>query len=109
MISIEQMIEVTLAAKDRILDGWCQNRFYDENGGVCLVGAFYPLTPIDLRVTTPAFDALEQFALSIPEIRAVIRPGDCSPLGRWNDTSGRTKDEVVDLLDKFVAHLKDSL
>jgi hypothetical protein len=101
--------EFLIAMRDNILQyGWCQRAYYiDEKGegfsltgvstkyikGCCLIGAMQ-LVQADTRLQGEAFIA----------IRHEIDKKDLlnSPLIEWNDAPGRTKDEVVDMLNKLI-------
>jgi hypothetical protein len=101
--------EFLIAMRDNILTyGWCQRAFFiDEKDegfakigigtkeikGCCLIGAMQ-LVQADTRLQGEAFIA----------IRHEIDKKDLlnSPLIEWNDAPGRTKDEVVDMLNKLI-------
>jgi len=90
---------------------WCQYRERSNNGAVCMVGG---LAKMELRSkgfirycneggsqeneasSTPLTDrALDRLAAAIDDMYA---GNHC--VTNWNDTTGRTKKEVIDLLRK---------
>jgi hypothetical protein len=102
--------EFLIAMRDNILQyGWCQRAFFiDEKGegfakigigtkeikGCCLIGAMQ-LVQADTRVHAEAFISIRNEINKKDQLR--------SPLIEWNDAPGRTKEEVVDMLNKLIA------
>lgn len=85
--------EVALAAKDVILDhGWVQGDFFGPNGEVCLSAAIR-------MVGWQEGDSLVH--------KAVRARTGLDAAFRWNDQPGRTKQEVLDLLDDVARDLKE--
>jgi hypothetical protein len=101
--------EFLIAMRDNILQyGWCQRAYYiDEKGdgfsltgvstkyikGCCLVGAMQ-LVRADMRLHAEAFISIRNEVDKKDQLR--------SPLIEWNDMPGRTKEEVVAMLDKLI-------
>ena len=78
-----------LRAKEYIArHGWCHGAAANEGGGVCAARAIGntrgPCTESD--------DPFEFFKSAI----------SCRHIGRWNDASGRTLDEVNDAFDRAI-------
>ncbi len=75
--------------------GWCQRNLVDVKGRHCVLGALTYVWNLasswDLAVVATAQDRLA----------AVV-----GPLVEWNDTQGRTQEEVVGML-RYVAALQD--
>ena len=100
--------QVLTEARKLIAQGWTQGAFYDGDDGsgcYCLAGAV-------VTVSIPNLGALDAEACAdSPGIRAL---SDC--LGRrvysvyaldrlteWNDTPGRTQEDVLALIDRAIA------
>ncbi len=84
--------EVLRAAKARIERfGWIQGRSQNAEGACCIVGAIMAET-----------DTLDSPYLSevLPMVRRNI--GDVR-VPTWNDTAGRTKEEVLSVLERSAA------
>lgn len=80
--------EIFLKAADLLArDGWCQGSYYDENGGRCAAGAI-----TDACGGVRPTEAARACAL------ASQLCGDS--LSTWNDTYGRTKEEVIALFQR---------
>jgi hypothetical protein len=79
-------------------DGWCQNNVLTEDGRVCLVGAIHTANNKRFGRANDYCDpwdensreALVRMDRVLPKVADGI--GACAV---WNDTPGRTKDEVV--------------
>lgn len=67
--------------------GWCQNRFEELTGPVCLIGAFFKCSYVDLDS-----QILENFRDRLGSFLNV------NNVCKWNDTEGRTKEEVINAL-----------
>ena len=77
--------EEILAEAARLVErGWCQGTYRDTDGRVCLVGA---LNEASGRPCTYLDEAWNAVCLEIPQ-----GPSD------WNDTPGRTAEEVATAL-----------
>ncbi len=87
--------------KQVILDrGWCQFIRHDDCSRVCLLGAYAGWGTIEnTKPTTRA--ALEAL---INEIPGCYQVGDhpWSRIAVWNNKYGRTKEQVLDLIDKAI-------
>jgi hypothetical protein len=82
-VSAETPAGMLTAAADLIEQrGWCQRKFQDDDGRLCVEGAIYHGLAVLDRV---CFDAVRILRRHI---------GDDS-LIRWNDQPGRTQDQVV--------------
>ncbi len=75
--------------------GWCQKHLVDVKGRMCTVGAITEVWNLasgwDMDVVVIAQDKLTRVV---------------GPLVEWNDTEGRTRDEVVGML-RYVAALSE--
>lgn len=86
--AIETPVEpdpVLLRALEVVRAGWCQRSFTGPGGTRCLVGALISAT------TAPT---------SIHEVVQWIGFADVDKAIVWNDTPGRTKEEVMELLER---------
>jgi hypothetical protein len=73
-----------LAAADLLRErGWCQNQFMDDDGRICLMSAL-SIVPASARV--------------IMMVHLVTNDATA-----WNDMEGRTKDDVLNLLEGLAA------
>jgi hypothetical protein len=73
-----------LAAADLLRErGWCQNQYIDDEGRICLMSAL-SLVPASVRVLVMVHHATNGTTT-------------------WNDIPGRTKDDVLDLLEGLAA------
>jgi len=82
--------------------GWCQGSFDDENGGLCVLGAFYALLEQDDSWTRED-DWEAKFHYALHALEKSIGPemgtnDEWWDVADWNDMPGRTKLEVVDRL-----------
>lgn len=68
--------------------GWIQGRMKDGKGRVCLLGAISEVT----NVVDPRYIRLRDAVLA--ELQSL-------PITVWNDSPGRTKDEVLAVLDNI--------
>lgn len=74
--------------------GWCQGRFSDGKG-VCLQGA--------LNVATKGIPAKGFTKLDMAIWLSIQEKSGISNLTDFNDTGGRTKEEVINMLRELVA------
>jgi hypothetical protein len=98
--------------------GWAQNDYGTPVGRVCLVGALLaafgcdplddplqePSTPAGMRLLADALDALVRHIAPVRTDEEFEYPEDLGyysidHVTTWNDTAGRTLDEVLALLD----------
>ena len=81
--TIEELIPplVYNLPSDILARGWCQGRFKNEQGHVCLTGASW------------YFGSEEEGYEFRHTVREVL--GDGNAITGWNDTPGRTQTEVV--------------
>ena len=83
-VKIESWRQVCLDAADLLeRDGWCQHAPMDERGRRCLINAVYSVGDY-----MACRDAERQIKLFI----------DKPHLSWWNDTDGRTKEQVIAVL-----------
>lgn len=69
-------------------EGWCQGSYYGQHGGYCLLG--------------PAFDKFEG-TFAMDRYARALGFSDTNEATAWNDTNGRTVDEVLARLDLAIA------
>lgn len=72
--------------------GWVRHRFLDYRGRVCMVGAVRSVCSGSPGVSTANSDRMEN------ALRRIIKEQN---LIDWNDTPGRTKDEVLEVFDRI--------
>ena len=87
-MTVDNVIEDVLAEMARLLrvDGWCQGALVDDEGRRCLAGAL-------LTATADLSDAMED------QVRVCVE--EALPRGTiaaWNDTPGRTVEEVLEVI-----------
>jgi hypothetical protein len=81
--------------------GWVQGSYGADGGSRCAAGALYSVTRDEIHnFLTPQVRALG-FASTWHEHRMGV-----PALGDWNDTSGRTLDEVLDRLESTALGLE---
>ncbi len=89
--------EVARKAADLLKrDGWCQGRSEGPNGERCLVAA---LSVAGWRSTRMAWRRV---------FEAIRQEAGAPSLTDWNDTPGRTADEVIALLRQVATELEAS-
>lgn len=81
--------------KELLERGWCQGQFGNQEGQVCLMGSLtrnksIPFEEIDSNAVVAAF-------------HAVLNGGVVA----FNDTQGRTFNEIMDLLDQAIYNEKE--
>lgn len=104
--------EVLEGTKKSLLErGWCQNRVQTPTGERCLLGHLswwngglgsecYSEENIKHRYWLSGYDMGRDFLIN--NLKKGSR-GDAMVLSNWNDAPGRTKEEVLELLDKAIA------
>lgn len=81
---------ILLGAAQYIRDhGWCQNQWSKPDGSVCLLHAVRSVRA-NYKATIKAEARLNAYAIQ--------RWGYFTPVN-WNDTVGRTKEQVINLLE----------
>lgn len=85
---VEPWRKALLDAAQYIRDhGWCQNELRNLSGNVCMVGSIL-------------FSNLQQCRNEIdPAKSRVMAHLGNSSISRWNDTPGRTKEEVIAVME----------
>jgi hypothetical protein len=91
--------EVLLLARERLLEkGWCTGKSWDpKTGKSCLFGAITIVSEHDTVHPLVLASYIERFL-----------PKGCD-LVTWNDTPGRTSEEILELLDKALAGIDDDI
>ncbi len=84
--------------------GWCQFIRSDEKNQVCLLGAY---TGWNGMLAAPEIDrkAIEVIRAEIPPLEDP-KADKASPwyrIAKWNNDDGRTKEEVLALIDRAIA------
>ena len=107
MMSKADRLTVFEKATEIILDrGWTQSEYQDESGAVCLLGACY------LAMTGHGWMVDEICAVDLQEeldIDLLLSDftGDLwACAASWNDARGRTKQQVLSMLDRMAAHCR---
>jgi hypothetical protein len=72
--------------------GWCQGHYQGHNESVCIVGAIHIASSGSIHKS--CLDRINEVVIS----KLTARLDGRSPIA-WNDKQGRTKDEVLDLLE----------
>ena len=80
--SYSKKCQALLIARDMIERGWCQGRYQDEADNVCLAGAINAAAAKISIWTIPIYLLFDESSLFV-----------------WNDAPGRTKEEVLALID----------
>ncbi len=78
-------------------EGWCQGSYGQAGGPRCMDGAILSVT---------AYPGPYDRALSV--MRPVLDITATTPLAIWNDTPGRTLDEVLDALERAAQAAEES-
>lgn len=93
-----EVLEKTLAGVQR--RGWCQGQAFGVGGRVCVRGAIALVVAPEMETKGHTIGLLE-----IPAAIAAWRPLEelaGMPVGLWNDGRGRTKTEVITLLQAAI-------
>lgn len=69
--------------------GWCQGMFENDRGQLCIAGAYRML---------PVYDRYENGDEAWRQIELHLPHG----LASWNDAEGRTKVQVIDMLQSLI-------
>lgn len=103
----EEMVDILLAARDRVADGWCQGQFYQE-GNVCLLGAMgvaaagRPIVVCATEVEKQAYYSV----CRVVEAQLVQSRAVSSSIAVFNDSFLTTKQDVIDLLNDTALSVK---
>jgi hypothetical protein len=92
----ESLLSCLQHARDRLVHGWCQHVPIDGNGNVCMSGA--------ILIEEAAFAdsiIIECIQLLADELHA----SGIVSVARYNDTPGRTIDEVLGVYDAVMKKL----
>lgn len=106
----EGAISELRSARTRLVDvGWIRGQLElgDDNGkllGYCVVGAVAPCRESVSNDQVLALRALNQVAFQGDAANQLTTSG----LVEWNDAEGRTKEQVVELIDKTIARLMET-
>lgn len=84
-------------AIERLRRGWLQNAFRDDEGSFCLTGAMHADGNVPIEIYAIIARKLGVRSDSVNEMYQAFT--------FWNDTPGRTKEEVIDLLTEVRAEL----
>lgn len=94
-------VEVLKKAKALIEErGWCRREYKDTRGCYCSLGACYVASGYEVEGASVLHDG-DVTAYATAE-KALERAIDSAVI-RWNDSPGRTKDEVLAAFDKAIA------
>jgi len=102
-------VDVLKKARELLAGGWCQQSMVNDSRGVALI-----LPVVEAGCSFCIYGAVTQAGWDHDDIvdQAVeILDDVCVPLGYsgivgFNDTRGRTQEEVVDLLDVAIGRMK---
>lgn len=100
MTSSDRLRELLVLTRQKIVDhGWKQYKMGDDAMGYCLTGAFSVVKRecIPEEAGCPGCVDARLFYKAMGE--AV---GHEKWVTSWNDSDGRTKEEVIDLLDRMI-------
>jgi hypothetical protein len=80
-------------------NGWCQHKLELPSGEVCAYGAMSRATyGKEAHTLSEAVGLFSKYCVSA----GLIQPNGSFPT--WNDTPGRTKEEVIEALEKAAYH-----
>lgn len=101
------MFEVTSDTVEAVVEeiekrGWCQHRAKNLVGQVCILGGLWQAMGYADRVLTEEEYNIWTYA----EIR-LAKLMDVPFISTWNDTEGRTKEEVLDKLTGVAKYLRN--
>lgn len=92
---MSNLLEVLRKAREVLVtDGWCQNELISSAGAHCAIGALHQAVEYKATVV-PCILALRN-VMSDPEKYH-------NGLTKYNDTPGRTKEEILALYDRAIA------
>lgn len=87
--------DVLIDARKLLKAGWCQGEFHIEIAGYdhyCMIGAISKVTENDLECIS-----------LVKTAKAIVRTiTGAVHISRWNDTPGRTHEEVLSVMDKAI-------
>lgn len=117
MKNTEEKIAVYQRAKEILMeDGWTQGVYESATGRRCLVGAVFTAAgwkghvEIGAAACTPAWGEwmcpVQDAILATESGQEFDKRFGISAVG-WNDTFGRTADEVIDVLDATIIKVKE--
>lgn len=94
-----------IAAKQLIEDGGLvQGIYYDGKGCYCTIGAVQEIIGaarfFDLESDEP--NELVALSKALEKLTGKAADGLADPIFAWNDTEGRTKEEVLELFDEAI-------
>jgi hypothetical protein len=93
---------VAEVADHLLANGWTQNSLFDGNGGSCLRGAMLTVTWKNLETSAESdYAQVDRF------IRAKVALRGYGTISSWNDSPGRTLDDVLDFLHQCQIGLKE--
>lgn len=103
-------LEILQEARKKLEAGWCQGRSLRVKGNdqveYCLSGAIYYSLPSTLLLSIDAQHRLLLVVLGLlvranPELETYYFP-------TWNDDPQRTKEQVLQVVDRAIAYAKES-
>lgn len=118
------VVDVLLAARDRIADGWCKHSLWNQEGAVCAIGGILEaLNPGMRMIPEAAALRLHQYmapvarllrergetvtdAESLPEWLRSQPDLDWMLIAEWNNQPLTSKLDVIDLFNDAAAELK---
>ena len=108
-MTLQKVVKETLQRAREIIDeqGWAQGT-YRNHRGYCVLGALAQASWQQTALMIPAKDLVwdtiqEQYPRDPTKIRVYVG------IAGWNDSPGRTKDEVLAVLDKTILKLEEAV
>ena len=96
---------VLIQAAEYLRQGWCQSRYHDEQGNVCIYGAInkvvlgVPNTSRFIGVNTEKYKLIGDIHRKITK-QITKTVGHFMGISEWNDSPLRTQKQAAELLDK---------
>lgn len=103
-MNVERKVEIALAARDKVAQGWCQGTLArDTNGDTIAPNAPSAVAWCQTGSAIVAATGERKESLTVlMDLRRLTK----QKLVKWNDTSGRTQAECIDLWDELARAYK---
>ena len=109
-MTLQKVVKETLQRTREIIDeqGWIQGAYQHRSAGYCVLGALGKASWQQMALMIPAKDLIwdtieEQYPRDPTKMRGYVG------VAGWNDSPGRTKDEVLAVLDKTILKLEETV
>jgi hypothetical protein len=96
-VELDETGRVLLRAAEIVRERWCQGRYTDRFGGHCAVGAVAKASGAEVFADQEFVILTESLSAALAQL-ALALGGEWVP--GWNDTPGRTAEEVVEALER---------